>query len=178
MREHLEAINHQEAIVFIKNSIKKNVILSEKKSFPCILSFYEEFYLKKPVTIEQWHYNKIKALLLVNPQLFKRNRSAFFWYELNKNSIHPIILAATITERLLTIHPFINGNGKVSRLIMNGILLQHGYLIAKLRLTKIHASLLQNTKSVNNKEENRDLIRFIANSEKESLKQYLGIVNK
>jgi Fic family protein len=176
MREHLEAINHQEAIVFIKNSIKKNVILSEKKSFPCILSFYEEFYLKKPVTIEQWHYNKIKALLLVNPQLFKRNRSAFFWYELNKNSIHPIILAATITERLLTIHPFINGNGKVSRLIMNGILLQHGYLIA-IKADEDTRELIT-TKSVNNKEENRDLIRFIANSEKESLKQYLGIVNK
>jgi hypothetical protein len=33
-----EAINHQEAIVFIKNS-KKNVILSEKKSFPAYYHF-------------------------------------------------------------------------------------------------------------------------------------------
>jgi Fic family protein len=64
MREHLEAINHQEAIVFIKNSIQKNVILSEKKSFPCILSFYEEFYLKKPVTIEQAITIKIKLYSL------------------------------------------------------------------------------------------------------------------
>jgi Fic family protein len=76
----------------------------------------------------------------------------------------------------LTIHPFINGNGKVSRLIMNGILLQHGYLIAKLRLTKIHASYKILKASIT--KENKEGYGFIANSEKESLKQYLGIVNR
>jgi Fic family protein len=62
----------------------------------------------------------------------------------------------------LTIHPFINGNGKVSRLIMNGILLQHGYLIAKIKADEDTRALLQNTKSVDNKENKEDLIRFIA----------------
>jgi hypothetical protein len=74
----------------------------------------------------------------VNPQLFKRIE-AFNWYELNKNSIHHYF-SSNYNRTLVDYPSFINGNGKVSRLIMNGILLQHGYLIAKLRLTKIHAS--------------------------------------
>jgi Fic family protein len=32
-------------------------------------------------------------------------------------------------ERLVTIHPFIDGNGRTSRLVMNLVLLQHGYII-------------------------------------------------
>jgi hypothetical protein len=47
------AINHQEAIVFIKNSIQRMSFLVKRNRSPCILSFYEEFYLK-PVTIDQW----------------------------------------------------------------------------------------------------------------------------
>jgi hypothetical protein len=61
--EAFGTINHQEAIVFIKNSIQKNVILSEKKSFP-YYHFTREFYLKKPVTIEQAITIKIKLYSL------------------------------------------------------------------------------------------------------------------
>jgi hypothetical protein len=56
---------------------------------------------------------------------------------------------------------------------MNGILLQHGYLIAKLRLTKIHASFITKYKAIT-KENKEDLIRFLANSEKEKQQQYLN----
>jgi hypothetical protein len=37
--ESIWAINHQEAIVFIKNSIQKNIILSEKESSPAYYHF-------------------------------------------------------------------------------------------------------------------------------------------
>jgi Fic family protein len=36
-------------------------------------------------------------------------------------------------ERLVSIHPFIDGNGRTSRLVMNLILLQNGYTIANLK---------------------------------------------
>jgi hypothetical protein len=46
---------------------------------------------------------------------------------------------------------------------MNGILLQHGYLIAKLRLKKIHAELYYKIlKASITKENKEDLIRFVA----------------
>jgi hypothetical protein len=66
MREHLEAINHQEAIVFIKIVFKRMSFLV-KRNRSCILSFYEEFYLKKPVTIEQWQLIKDKSFTPCEP---------------------------------------------------------------------------------------------------------------
>lgn len=46
----------------------------------------------------------------------------FQWYNKNKNKLHPIELAALSHLKFVTIHPFGDGNGRVSRLIMNFIL--------------------------------------------------------
>lgn len=46
----------------------------------------------------------------------------FQWYNKNKNKIHPVELAALAHLKFVTIHPFGDGNGRVSRLIMNFIL--------------------------------------------------------
>jgi Fic family protein len=43
---------------------------------------------------------------------------------------HPVIAAITAHKDFVYIHPFIDGNGRVARLLMNLILLQHGYTIA------------------------------------------------
>lgn len=53
----------------------------------------------------------------------------FLFYEQNKATMHPVLLAAEMHERLVTIHPFTVGNGRTSRLVMNLILMQHGYPI-------------------------------------------------
>lgn len=55
------------------------------------------------------------------------------WYNENKGTLHPVELSAEMHERLVTIHPFIDGNGRTSRLLMNSILLQNGYPIAILK---------------------------------------------
>lgn len=57
----------------------------------------------------------------------------FIWYGEHKESLHPVLLSAELHERLVTIHPFIDGNGRTSRLLMNLILLQHRYPIAILK---------------------------------------------
>ena len=41
--------------------------------------------------------------------------------------IHPVELAALAHLKFVTIHPFADGNGRISRLIMNFILNQKGY---------------------------------------------------
>lgn len=49
-------------------------------------------------------------------------------YETKKNILHPILLACIISYRFVCIHPFVDGNGRVSRLLLNYILGKHGYL--------------------------------------------------
>ena len=43
------------------------------------------------------------------------------------STLHPIELAAMAHKRLVDIHPFIDGNGKIARLLMNLILVNAGY---------------------------------------------------
>ncbi|MBL0099394.1 MAG: Fic family protein [Saprospiraceae bacterium] len=49
------------------------------------------------------------------------------WYNDKKNSLHPITLATIFHHKFVLIHPFDDGNGRLSRLMMNYILLRLGY---------------------------------------------------
>ncbi|MFH1916966.1 MAG: Fic family protein [Nanoarchaeota archaeon] len=49
----------------------------------------------------------------------------FQWYK--KNNIHPVIKAALVHLRFVTIHPFSDGNGRMSRIMMNFVLHKNGY---------------------------------------------------
>ncbi len=51
----------------------------------------------------------------------------FKWYHKNKNTLHPIELAAHIHLQLVTIHPFADGNGRFNRLMMNFSLHKNDY---------------------------------------------------
>jgi Fic family protein len=54
-------------------------------------------------------------------------REFFRWYERSKRGLHPVELAALAHLKLVTIHPFADGNGRISRLLMNFILNRHNY---------------------------------------------------
>lgn len=54
-------------------------------------------------------------------------KNFYKWYNTNKNILHPIELAAATHLKFVTIHPFTDGNGRISRLIMNFVLQQKEY---------------------------------------------------
>ena len=54
-------------------------------------------------------------------------REFFSWYNGNRSKTHPVELAALAHLKFVTIHPFTDGNGRISRLIMNFILNKYGY---------------------------------------------------
>ncbi len=49
------------------------------------------------------------------------------WYQNNKGKIHPVELAALVHLRFVTIHPFSDGNGRMSRLLMNFVLYKRNF---------------------------------------------------
>ncbi|KHJ39077.1 adenosine monophosphate-protein transferase SoFic [Pedobacter glucosidilyticus] len=49
------------------------------------------------------------------------------WYAEGEDNLHPVKLAAMLHYKFVRIHPFDDGNGRVSRLLMNYVLLKHNY---------------------------------------------------
>jgi Fic family protein len=49
------------------------------------------------------------------------------WYRDNSDELKPLVLAALIHNQFEYIHPFEDGNGRVGRLLLNYVLLKHGY---------------------------------------------------
>ncbi len=181
MREHLEAINHQEAIAFIKDLMNKNTALIERE----VLSIHN-LILRGIHPEDAGRYRKVQVMIKgsahMPPQPFlvaKEMEDYFIWYETNKKKLHPIVLAAEMHERLVTIHPFIDGNGRTSRLVMNLILMQNGYVIANIKgdyeTRMSYYQALETAQTQNNKEE---FILFVAQMEKESLERYLEIIGQ
>lgn len=59
----------------------------------------------------------------------------FAWYNKNKGKLNPVILAALAHLKFVTIHPFSDGNGRISRLMMNFILNKQGYPMLNIEYT-------------------------------------------
>ncbi|MDA4111740.1 MAG: Fic family protein [Thaumarchaeota archaeon] len=51
----------------------------------------------------------------------------FNWYDESKTKTNPVELAGQAHLKFVTVHPFVDGNGRIGRLLMNFILHRHGY---------------------------------------------------
>ena len=62
-------------------------------------------------------------------------KSFFKWYHINKKKLNPAELAALVHLRFVAIHPFGDGNGRISRLMMNFVLNKYGYPMLDINYT-------------------------------------------
>lgn len=114
------------------------------------------------------------------PQPFlvaKQMEEYFEWYRQNKGRLHPVVLAAEMHERLVTIHPFIDGNGRTSRLLMNLILLANGFVIANIKGdSENRMNYYDSLEKVQTKKSKESFLLLIAQVEKACLERYLSIL--
>ena len=129
IKEHLEAINHKDAILYVEEIVQNRESLSEwqiKSIHRLILKgIADEFagiYRRENVIIS--------GALHIPPdatQVQSEIERCMKWYGLEGNKLHAVERAARVHVDFVGIHPFIDGNGRTARLLLNFELMKNGY---------------------------------------------------
>ena len=131
LRDIYEAVGHAKAYDFLHEITEKKQ-LEEEDILTLHRIFYQQIDPEKAGV-----YRSVKVFIsgsryAVSPvaRIAEDMRKLVNWYNRNEKKLHPIELAAELHLRFVFIHPFIDGNGRVSRLLMNLALLRNGFTIA------------------------------------------------
>jgi Fic family protein len=129
LREHFEAINHREAILFVEGLVKENSPLTEWQ-----IKSVHQLILKNIDDKNAGTYRKTNVIISganhVPPdasQVDSDMSNFISAYQNDWGSLHPVELAARVHCDFVKVHPFTDGNGRTSRLLMNLELMKAGY---------------------------------------------------
>ncbi len=177
VKEHLEVINHENAIEYLESLLKDKNEISEwniKGLHQLILKGIDDInagkYRNDNVIISGANHKPPEYIKV--PELMEK---LILNYE-EWNEYHPIIRASLLHGELVKIHPFIDGNGRTSRLIMNMDLMRSGYvpvIIKKENRLKYYEAL----DKAHVTGDYTDFIKLVTKAENEMLDRYLEVVD-
>lgn len=98
------------------------------------------------------------------------------WAASEREGLHPVEFAAMLHLKLVTVHPFIDGNGRTSRLVMNLALLQDGYQLAMIPPI-CRADYLAAIRRYQRSGDSRPFVDFIAERVIESEKEIMRLLH-
>ena len=131
LRDVYEAVGHAKAYDYLYE-LSHDAPLTEDTIRTLHKLFYQQVdaekagqYRKVPVFISGSQYPVAPVT-----EISKRMQQLVQWYTNHEGKLHPVLLAAELHKRFVYIHPFIDGNGRVARLLMNLALLRNEYNIA------------------------------------------------
>lgn len=176
LKDHLEVIGHSEAFSMVyelahTQEINEQTILELHRLFyQRIDSDNAGSYRTKPVIITGTSYTPPPPSK-VNPAM----QEFVAQIPIQRDTLHPIALAGWLHIQLANIHPFIDGNGRTARLLMNLALMQSGYPITIIPplVRSEYISALQ----ASNTGDNQPFINLLSNMVWEAQREYLRLVN-
>ena len=129
LREHFEVINHRDAILYVEDIIKKEEPFSEWQ-----IRNINQLILKNIDDENAGRYRQQNVLIsgaTTNPPdytlLHEKMAQFIDWYNMEAHTLHPVERAAKVHADFVDIHPFVDGNGCTSRLLMNLEFMKSGY---------------------------------------------------
>lgn len=130
LREINETLNHKKAFDYIlnyKRDITKNFILELHRLVVANT-------LRPELNSQIGRFRNVQVFITgviwfpPKPgEVADRMAALLTWYSKNKRNLHPLILASYFHTEFEKIHPFVDGNGRVGRLLMNFILHKNKY---------------------------------------------------
>ena len=178
MRDHLDIEGHNDAVKAIEESVKTDEALNEVFIRNLHRVLLKEPYENDAITPEghptkrfisigdyKTQPNNVRTstgeiYYFTSPEQVKPAMSDLIdWYRKTENEgEHPVVIAATFHYRFVRIHPFDDGNGRMARLLMNMILIKHGYTVAIIPIKERD----QYIQTLEQADKNEDLAEFIA----------------
>lgn len=133
--EHMEAVNHARALDWVKVKVKRGPRSPTEEDI-----LHIHYLIMKGIddpNAGRYRVTPVRisgsAAVLPNPRKVPDLMNGLAkWLKL-ATGLHPVELAAEAHYRLVTIHPFTDGNGRTARLLMNMVLLISGYPAAIIR---------------------------------------------
>ena len=178
VREHLEVINHKNAILFLEDLVKSNTDISEwniKNIHSLILKGIDNDnagkYRTENVKISgasQIPVDYIKVPEEMEKLMYRYN---------NWRQYHPLIRAALLHGEFVFIHPFVDGNGRTARLLMNFEAMKNGYLPIILKAS-IKSKYYDALDKAMLEHDYTDFIKLIVDEEDKIIDQYLKIIDR
>lgn len=126
LKDHLEAVGHKDAFLYVQELVRDNIPFSEtiiKQIHTLVLMDRPEdrgIYRHIPVRIMGAYHTPPDPVIV--PEMMGK-----LVVEFAKKKLHPIESAALFHLKFEGIHPFVDGNGRTGRLILNLFLMQNGY---------------------------------------------------
>jgi len=177
LRDHLEALGHSKAYDFMLNQASQKTITEET-----VLTLHKLFYSGIDIA-NAGNYRTVKIHITGTDFVFPTptelpSLMQAFIQELPalQKEYHPVEYAALVHLKFVTIHPFIDGNGRTARLLMNLALIQHGYAITI--IPPIMRSEYINALKISNKGNQQPFVDLITQMAYESHKDYLRILTQ
>ena len=127
LKDHLEVVGHKEAFDFVRELVKDNIPLSEsviKQIHYLVLADKRDdrgVYRKVPVKIMGAHHDSVQPYLI-------QQKMEQLLEDYKNNTEHVILKFARFHIEIEAIHPFIDGNGRTGRLLVNLELMRAGFL--------------------------------------------------
>lgn len=177
LKDHYEAMGHSEAFSFLYD-LAENKAITEAD----IVKLHHLFYYR----IDEDNAGKYRKLnVLITGSTFKPPAHAEVPGLMKKfiaampamrKKYHPVELAARIHKELVTIHPFVDGNGRTARLLMNLALVQAGYVITIIPpvLRSDYINAIKKSQIV--PKDDTPFINFISSMVYESAKEYIRLL--
>lgn len=175
LKEHMEAINHKEAIIFVEKLASASHKITErniKEIHSLILKEIDNDYAGRyrDIQVRISGSSHLPPDPLLVPKLMER--FAKKW--LANSRQHPVIQATMAHFELVSIHPFIDGNGRTARLLMNLILMKHGYFPAV--ILKNDRKKYYDTLGKGHREKTDDFIFFVGRALERTINLYLEAI--
>jgi len=176
INDYLEAINHAKAFEFIRDSAKNNIKIDEGfilQIHKTILSGIDDtnagFYRSVRVRISG------SQTILPNPLKVPDLMNDFGKWLVEKDN-DLLLKAIEAHYRLVTIHPFVDGNGRTARLLLNAMLLEYGY--APIIIRKIdRRRYLSALETYQTKENSVPYYNFMLSALNKSLKMMIDLLD-